>query len=175
MFLNPYHFWFFVLIPYIRFFFSVPPPGYDVKGDASSSHAGPFAAPKRRGTSSSNLNKTTRDPNAPKRNMSAYLLYQNCMREQFKAHNPGMTFGQLAKYTSYMYKCLSMEEKQRWEAHAAQDKARYEAEMTTYGELRARMDVVKFGSVFSSQCYDLSYQPLPPDTTPRETSLRTAG
>jgi hypothetical protein len=33
-----------------------------------------------------------------------------------------------------MYKCLSTEEKQRWEAHAAQDKARYEAEMTTYGE-----------------------------------------
>ena len=43
---------------------------------------------------------------------------------------------QLAKYTSYMYKCLSTEEKQRWEAHASQDKARYEAEMTTYGELR---------------------------------------
>lgn len=31
-----------------------------------------------------------------------------------------------------MYKCLSQEEKQRWEAHSAQDKARYEAEMTTY-------------------------------------------
>ena len=31
-----------------------------------------------------------------------------------------------------MYKCLSQEEKNRWEAHAAQDKARYEAEMTTY-------------------------------------------
>jgi hypothetical protein len=40
-----------------------------------------------------------RDPGAPKRNMSAYLLYQNAMREQFKSLNPGMTFGQLAKYT----------------------------------------------------------------------------
>lgn len=38
----------------------------------------------------------------------------------------------LAKYTSHMYKCLTLEEKNRWEAHAAQDKARYEAEMTTY-------------------------------------------
>jgi hypothetical protein len=44
--------------------------------------------------------KAPRDPGAPKRNMSAYLLYQNAMREQFKALNPGMTFGQLAKYTS---------------------------------------------------------------------------
>ena len=31
-----------------------------------------------------------------------------------------------------MYKCLTTEEKQRWEAHAAQDKARYEAEMQNY-------------------------------------------
>jgi hypothetical protein len=44
--------------------------------------------------------KPPRDPNAPKRNMSAYLLYQNAMRETFKAQNPGMTFGQLAsKFT----------------------------------------------------------------------------
>jgi hypothetical protein len=32
---------------------------------------------------------------APKRNMSAYLLYQNAMRETFKQQNPGMTFGQV--------------------------------------------------------------------------------
>jgi hypothetical protein len=108
----------------------VPPPGYDVKGDAIATHA-THTAPKRSRGGGQTI-KTMRDPNAPKRNMSAYLLYQNCMREQFKAHNPGMTFGQLAKYTSHMYKCLSLEEKQRWEAHAAQDKARYEAEMTTY-------------------------------------------
>ena len=41
--------------------------------------------------------KTKRDPTAPKRNTSTYLLYQNAMRDQFKAINPGMTFGQLAK------------------------------------------------------------------------------
>lgn len=30
------------------------------------------------------FNKKLRDPNAPKRNMSTYLLYQNAMRETFK-------------------------------------------------------------------------------------------
>lgn len=35
------------------------------------------------------VKKNPRDPGAPKRNMSAYLLYQNAMREQFKALNPG--------------------------------------------------------------------------------------
>jgi hypothetical protein len=41
--------------------------------------------------------KAKRDTGAPKRNLSAYLLYQNAMRDQFKALNPGMTFGQLSK------------------------------------------------------------------------------
>lgn len=46
--------------------------------------------------------------------VSAYLLYQNAMREQFKALNPGMTFGQLAKYTSAMYSELPPAEKEAW-------------------------------------------------------------
>lgn len=60
----------------------VPPPGYDVKGDAIMDHT-MAPGPGRPGRKSSGA-KTQRDPNAPKRNMSAYLLYQNCMREQFK-------------------------------------------------------------------------------------------
>lgn len=35
------------------------------------------------------VKRAQRDPGAPKRNMSAYLLYQNAMREPFKALNPG--------------------------------------------------------------------------------------
>ena len=73
----------------------VPPPGYDVKGDATTPLVTHTSTKRRSGGITSAI-KTTRDPNAPKRNMSAYLLYQNCMREQFKAHNPGMTFGQVS-------------------------------------------------------------------------------
>ena len=103
----------------------VPPPGYDAKGDAMT---GPFSAKAHKRPSSHNV----RDQNAPKRNMSAYLLYQNAMRDQFKRENPGMTFGQLAKYTSHMYKNLTPEEKATWDARAAQDKARYDAQMANY-------------------------------------------
>jgi structure-specific recognition protein 1 len=66
--------------------------------------------------------RPARDPGAPKRNMSAYLLYQNAMREQFKALNPGMTFGQLAKYTSAMYSELPQTEKESWVARAESDR-----------------------------------------------------
>lgn len=101
----------------------VPPPGYDAKGDAILPRPGQGLGKK---------GKTERDPHAPKRNMSAYLLYQNAMRDQFKAQNPGMTFGQLAKYTSHMYKNLTPEEKATWEARAVQDKMRFEHEMASY-------------------------------------------
>ena len=72
----------------------VPPPGYDVKGDALSGH---LIQPQGRARKTVGMGhaavKTVRDPSAPRRNMSAYLLYQNCMRETFKQQNPGMTFG----------------------------------------------------------------------------------
>jgi hypothetical protein len=50
----------------------VPPPGYDPKGDGLLTY--PPAAGRRKG-------KKERDPNAPKRAKTAYLLYQNAMRE----------------------------------------------------------------------------------------------
>jgi high mobility group protein B2 len=106
----------------------VPPPGYDAKGDTIAS-----TIPGAKGAVSRKPGgKVERDSNAPKRNVSAYLLYQNAMREQFKRENPGMTFGQLAKYTSHMYKNLTPEEKATWDARAAQDKARYSAEISQY-------------------------------------------
>jgi len=101
----------------------VPAPGYDAKGDAL---AGPATKVSR------SRGKLVKDQNAPKRNMSAYLLYQNAMRDHFKGENPGMTFGQLAKYTSHMYKSLTPEEKGQWEARAAYDKERYDQEMVHY-------------------------------------------
>ena len=101
----------------------VPPAGFDPKGDALSSPI-PLKTVRK--------GKSDRDASAPKRNLSAYLLYQNAMRDQFKRENPGMNFGQLSKYTSHMYKHLTEEEKATWEARAQQDKARYDVELESY-------------------------------------------
>lgn len=99
----------------------VPNPGYDNQGNhiAHFPHA-------------SGSKKKQRDPMAPKRNLSAYLLYQNAMRDSFKTDNPGMTFGQLSKYTSHMYKSLTPEEKAQWEERAQSDKIRFDDEMNQY-------------------------------------------
>ena len=39
--------------------------------------------------------KKGKDPNKPKRNMSAYFLYSNAMRKTFKEENPEASFGEL--------------------------------------------------------------------------------
>lgn len=105
-----------------------PPPGYDSQGNLISPPGqGNYAT-----TSTGRRSKTEKDPNAPKKNVSAYLMYQNAMRATFKRENPDMTFGQLAKYTSHMYKNLTAEEKASWEQAASDDKARYEAELANY-------------------------------------------
>merc|ERR1740139_1452349 len=106
----------------------VPRPGFDSKGDAVIPAIPPPAETSKKGK----RRKPDRDVNAPKRNVSTYLLYQNSMRDQFKAENPGMTFGQLSKFTSHMYKALVPEEKNFWEQKALEDKARFEVEMANY-------------------------------------------
>ncbi|KAL3801828.1 hypothetical protein HJC23_001224 [Cyclotella cryptica] len=106
--------------------FYQPPPGYDAKGDAI---AGMLHNTSSGGKTAKGLQK---DPDAPKKNMSAYLHYQNAMRDTFRAQHPAMTFGQISQHTSQMYRALGPEEKKRWEEHAARDKARYEEAMANY-------------------------------------------
>lgn len=101
-----------------------PPPGYDSKGDALD-YSGKKNNKRR-------ASKAARDKNAPKRNLSPYLLYQNAMRFTFKKLNPNFTFGELSKYTSQMYNAMTPEEKALWVQKAEDDKKRYELELNAY-------------------------------------------
>jgi len=76
--------------------------------------------------------KTKKDPNAPKRNMSAYFLYSTFIRSQVKKENPSASFGDIARIISAQYKELSDKDKKKWEKKANEDKERYQQEMSTY-------------------------------------------
>jgi len=76
--------------------------------------------------------KKFKDPNKPKRNMSAFFLFSQAMRSQVKEDNPGIPFGEIAKVLSRMYKELTDKEKQKWEKQAAKDKQRYMEQMKHY-------------------------------------------
>lgn len=78
--------------------------------------------------------KAKKDPNAPKRNMSAYFLYSIDARPTVKEENPDASFGDIARLISTKFKELSEKERKIWDDRAAADKERYNAEMAEYKE-----------------------------------------
>ena len=76
--------------------------------------------------------KAKKDPNAPKRNMSAYFLYSMYARPQVKKDSPEASFGEIARLISEQFKKLSDKERKKWDKKAAEDKERYQKEMAAY-------------------------------------------
>jgi len=99
--------------------------------DSDSEEEEVIAEPvKKRGKNKSKGKK--KDPNKPKRNMSAFFLYSNANRPRIREDNKGIAFGQVAKLLSTEFKALSDKDRAKWEKKAAKDKARYLNEMKTY-------------------------------------------
>jgi high mobility group protein B2 len=73
--------------------------------------------------------KAKKDPNAPKRNMSAYFLYSIFARPQVKSDHPEASFGDIARLISAQFKELSDQERKMWDKKAAEDKERYQKQM----------------------------------------------
>jgi len=78
--------------------------------------------------------KAEKDPNKPKRNMSAYFLFSNASRASIKERYPDASFGDVAKIISKEFKELSSKERKKWDVAAAADKERYAEEMRAYNE-----------------------------------------
>ena len=76
--------------------------------------------------------RAKKDPNAPKRNQSAFFLYSNATRADIKAAQPDLAFGEIAKVISVNFKALPAEERAYWDEKAAADKERYQREMAAY-------------------------------------------
>lgn len=76
--------------------------------------------------------KNGKDPNKPKRNMSAFFLYSNANRNRVKEENPGIKFGRVAQLLSEQFKQITPAEREKWDAKAVEDKERYQAQMENY-------------------------------------------
>lgn len=88
----------------------------------------------------SSLPKATekeKDPDAPKRNKSAFIIYSNASRSNVKAANPNASLGETAQIISKNYKALTPEERSSWDEQAAADKGRYQKEMAEYMAAKA--------------------------------------
>lgn len=76
--------------------------------------------------------KKAKDPNAPKKAMSAFMIFSNEQRNNIKAQNPESSFGEIGRKVGEAWKGLSDKQKQVYVKKAEQDKKRYESEMQTY-------------------------------------------
>lgn len=76
--------------------------------------------------------KRKKDPNAPKRGLSAYMFFANENRERVREENPGIAFGALGRKLGELWKGLSDSERKPYEDKAVADKKRYEDEKATY-------------------------------------------
>ncbi|GKY96421.1 hypothetical protein MPSEU_000601600 [Mayamaea pseudoterrestris] len=76
--------------------------------------------------------KKKKDPNAPKRPMSAYMFFTNENRGRIKEENPDAEFGQLGKLAGAEWKSLSSEDKEKYDVMATADKERYKEAMKDY-------------------------------------------
>ncbi|KAH7139402.1 nucleosome binding protein [Dendryphion nanum] len=76
--------------------------------------------------------KKKKDPNAPKRGLSAYMFFANDQRDKVREDNPGIKFGEVGKLLGEKWKALSEKQRTPYEAKAAADKKRYEEEKAAY-------------------------------------------
>lgn len=89
-------------------------------------------APKKASVDGGVTKRKRKDPNAPKRALSAFFFFSGDKRDALKAENPGISFGQVGKRLGEMWKELSDKDKKPYEEMAENDKKRYEAEMAAY-------------------------------------------
>lgn len=73
-----------------------------------------------------------KDPNAPKRALSAFFHFCNDERPKVKAELGEATVGEIAKELGRRWQACTEQDKARFEAMAAKDKQRYEREMAIY-------------------------------------------
>lgn len=76
--------------------------------------------------------KKKKDPNAPKRGLSAYMFFANDQRDKVREDNPGIKFGEVGKLLGEKWKALTDKQRTPYEAKAATDKKRYEEEKAAY-------------------------------------------
>uniref|UniRef100_A0AAY5EKA0 FACT complex subunit SSRP1 n=1 Tax=Electrophorus electricus TaxID=8005 RepID=A0AAY5EKA0_ELEEL len=80
------------------------------------------------------VRKKAKDAGAPKRPMSAYMLWLNSSRERIKAENPGISVTEISKKAGEMWKQLDRGRREEWEKKAEEAKRQYDKAVKEYKE-----------------------------------------
>eukprot|EP01025_Chloroclados_australasicus_P060471 TRINITY_DN7764_c0_g2_i1.p1 TRINITY_DN7764_c0_g2~~TRINITY_DN7764_c0_g2_i1.p1 ORF type:complete len:178 (-),score=36.81 TRINITY_DN7764_c0_g2_i1:202-735(-) len=116
-------------------------PEDEVEEDAApKGKKGAKAKPASKEAASKGKKRVKKDKNAPKRPLSAYLMYSNEKRNAVKEKHPDLTFTEIPKKIAEMWKALSAAEKQPYENMAADNKKKYEKEMEKYNATKVEAE-----------------------------------
>jgi structure-specific recognition protein 1 len=117
--------------PYPRFVEPKPVIKKSPKKKAKAPPAKKTKSPKKE-KAAKPAKKEKKDPNAPKRGLSAFMFFGNDMREKIKADNPGCSFGEVGKFLGEAWSKVDAATKSKYEKKAADDKVRYEKAKAAY-------------------------------------------
>ena len=90
------------------------------------------AAEKPEKTTRGGGKKATKNKDAPKRALSAYMFFSQDWRERIKSENPDASFGEVGKLLGAKWKELDENEKAPYVEMANKDRGRAEAEKAAY-------------------------------------------
>lgn len=76
--------------------------------------------------------KNSNDPSAPRRFKSSYMFYQAEIRSQIKSEFPGISFGESSKISGERWRCLTTEQKTKYDCMMMEDRERYYTELKLY-------------------------------------------
>lgn len=107
--------------------------------------------------------KKSKDPNAPKRPPSAYLLFQNEVREKVKTEHPDMAYRELLGVIAQRWKALTEEQKNTYENSYSLATEDFRRRDTAY-KLDGTVSGVREPSAVN---VGVKYQSLTPGPSPR--------
>jgi len=76
--------------------------------------------------------KRIKDPNAPKRPATSYILFQNDIRDELKAQHPGLPYKELLGKVSEAWQKLADTEKKNYQNQADENMAKYNRAVLDY-------------------------------------------
>ncbi|CAF3357887.1 unnamed protein product [Rotaria sp. Silwood1] len=77
-------------------------------------------------------NKRNKDPNAPKRYRTAYILFSVEKRDEIKNENPGLSAKEIVAELGAQWKAADAATKQRFQKLSDTEKVEYEEKMAAY-------------------------------------------
>jgi mRNA-degrading endonuclease RelE of RelBE toxin-antitoxin system len=82
--------------------------------------------------------RAKKDPNAPKRALSAFFFFSNEKRPEVQQSHPEWKVGQIAQELGRVWKSLNEEDREIYEKKAQEDKERYAEQMKVYRDSQGK-------------------------------------